>query len=138
GYDYARGAEAHGANLSRACATNHRNYGALNFGGAGRSRQLVPETWHRGVSPVSDAEPYNFEIGDLIQCVAPRSILIFSSEGDPQAADAGDLVREALPIFEEQGCADRLQYLRVPGAHALDQKRFDAIVDWTVTQACGN
>jgi dienelactone hydrolase len=79
----------------------------------------------------------HFEIVDLIKCVAPRSILIVSSEDDPQTADAGDLVREALPIFEEHGCAERLQHLRVPGAHALDQKRFDAIVDWTVRQASG-
>jgi hypothetical protein len=35
----------------------------------------------------------------------------------------------------ELGCEDHLQHLRVRGQHGLDQKRFDAIVDWTASEA---
>jgi dienelactone hydrolase len=74
----------------------------------------------------------HFEITDLIRCIAPRSMLIVSAEDDPQSADAVDLVREALPVFEEHHCAGHLQHLRVPGPHALDRRRFEAIVGWMV------
>jgi dienelactone hydrolase len=76
-----------------------------------------------------------FDLDDLPRCVAPRKIFIVSSEDDPYSADAEDLVRNALPVFEKQGCADHLQHLRVPGRHALDQARFEAISNWMVMQA---
>ena len=77
----------------------------------------------------------HFEIVDLIRCVAPRRLLVISAEDDPQTADAEDLVREALPAFEAQRRANHLEHLRVPGQHALDQRRFDAILDWSVAQS---
>ena len=81
----------------------------------------------------SFAEHYDFD--DLLRCVAPRRIFVVSSDDDPQAADAEELVKNALPAFELQGCPEHLQHLRVPGRHALGQPRFEAMVDWTVTQA---
>jgi dienelactone hydrolase len=76
-----------------------------------------------------------FDLDDLLRCVAPRRILVVSSESDPYSADASDLVKTALPAFEMQQCGDRLEHLRVPGPHALDQGRFDAILNWTVANA---
>jgi dienelactone hydrolase len=76
-----------------------------------------------------------FDIDDLLRCVVPRKILVVSSEDDPQAADAEELVSNALPAFEIEGCANHLQHLRVPGPHALDRMRFEAILDWVATQA---
>jgi cephalosporin-C deacetylase-like acetyl esterase len=77
----------------------------------------------------------HYDLDDMLRCVAPRKVFVVSSEDDPQAADADDLVRNAFPTFEIQECADHLQHLRVPGPHALDQTRFQAILDWTFTQA---
>jgi dienelactone hydrolase len=77
----------------------------------------------------------HFDIDDLLRCVAPRRILVVSSEDDPQAADAEELVKNALTAFEIQGSANHLQHLRVPGPHALDRMRFEAILDWAATQA---
>lgn len=81
----------------------------------------------------SFAEYYDFD--DLLRCVAPRKVFVVSSENDPQSADAEDVVKNALPAFEAERCKNHLQHLRVPGPHALDRGRFEAIVDWTVGQA---
>ena len=77
----------------------------------------------------------HFDLEDLLRCVAPRKIFVVSSESDPQSADAEDLVMNARPTFEIQCCADHLQHLRVPGPHALDRLRFEAILDWTQAQS---
>lgn len=77
----------------------------------------------------------HFDIVDLIRCVAPRRLLVISSEDDPQTADAEDIVREALSLFEAQHCANHLEHLRVAGPHALNQRRFDAILDWSIAQS---
>jgi dienelactone hydrolase len=79
----------------------------------------------------------HFDLDDLLRCVAPRRIFVVSSQDDPYSADAEDLVSNALPVFEKQGCADHLQHLRVPGRHALDRARFEAISNWIVMQAAG-
>ncbi len=84
----------------------------------------------------SFAEHYDFD--DLLRCIAPRKIFVVSSDDDPQAADAEELLENARQAFEVQHCADHLQHLRVPGGHPLDRERFEAIVDWTVTQAAGS
>jgi dienelactone hydrolase len=77
----------------------------------------------------------HYDLDDLLRCVAPRKIFVVSSESDPQTADADVLVKNAFLAFEIQQCANHLQHLRVPGPHALDRRRFQAILDWTVTQA---
>jgi dienelactone hydrolase len=76
-----------------------------------------------------------FEIVDLLRCVAPRRLLIVSSEDDPHSADATDLVRDALPAFIAHGFPGHLEHLRVPGSHELDQRRYQAILAWAIAQA---
>lgn len=76
----------------------------------------------------------NYDLDDLLRCVAPRSILVVSSEDDPQSADAAEVVRNAFPAFEKMGYRNHLQHLRVPGPHALDEMRFDAITSWIAMQ----
>ena len=77
----------------------------------------------------------HYDIEDLLRCVAPRPMLVVSSEDDPQAADADDVVSRVRDSFESQGCTTNLQHLRTAGPHALDESRFEALVDWTVRQA---
>jgi hypothetical protein len=78
-----------------------------------------------------------FDVDDLLRCVAPRQIFVVSADADPYSADADDMVAEGMPEFEKQGCKDHLQHLLVPGQHALNQERFDAIVEWMVARALG-
>jgi hypothetical protein len=62
--------------------------------------------------------------------IAPRRLLIVSAEDDPASADADDLVARARPAFDASGAGAHLEHLRVPGGHALDERRFNAIVEW--------
>lgn len=76
-----------------------------------------------------------FDLADLLRCAAPRKMFVVSSDDDPFASDAEALVREAAAAFVAAGQPSHIQHLRVPGAHALDARRFDAIVDWTRAEA---
>jgi hypothetical protein len=76
-----------------------------------------------------------FDIDDVLRCVTPRRIFVVSSENDPQTADATEVVETARSAFQEQSCERHLLHLRVPGPHALDQRRAVAMVDWVVAEA---
>ncbi len=71
-----------------------------------------------------------FDFDDLLRCIAPRRVLIVSSDDDPFAADADDVVARAMPAFESMGAAPQLRHFRNKGPHALDPERFTAIVDF--------
>lgn len=75
-----------------------------------------------------------FDLADLMRCVAPRRLLVVSSDDDPYAADAEDLVSESMPAFVAAGADQHLQQLRAGRGHALDEGRFAAIIDWLVEQ----
>jgi len=76
-----------------------------------------------------------FDLDDLMRCVAPRRLLLVSSEEDPLTKDADALFKAALPVFDAQNCAGHLQHLRFRGSHALDPERFQAMVEWTVARS---
>jgi dienelactone hydrolase len=78
-----------------------------------------------------------FEMADLIRCIAPRSVLVVSAETDPASGDASDVVRAARDAFDARDAGDRLTHLHVAGDHGLDVERFDAIVKWTAEQVEG-
>jgi dienelactone hydrolase len=75
-----------------------------------------------------------FDIEDVVRCIAPRKIFVVSSEDDAVSADADDVVQRAKGVFEEMNCSECLEHLRGRGGHALDRHRFNAIVDWTLAQ----
>ncbi|HUA91641.1 MAG TPA: hypothetical protein VL991_03685 [Terracidiphilus sp.] len=77
----------------------------------------------------------HFDFDDLLRCIAPRRLLVISSQEDPLSADAEDLVRAALPAFEQLNCVAHLQHVRTAAGHALDRERFNAIIDWCVARA---
>jgi dienelactone hydrolase len=74
-----------------------------------------------------------FDFDDLMRCIAPRSLLVVSSDSDPFAADAATLVERARPAFSESG--GDLQHLHRGHGHALDADRFTAIVEWLALHA---
>jgi dienelactone hydrolase len=77
----------------------------------------------------------HFDLDDLMRCTAPRKLLVVSAEDDAVSADAGDLITRAAPAFDQARAAAHLEHLRFPGAHALDEARFTAIVAWLLREA---
>jgi len=76
-----------------------------------------------------------FDTDDVLRCVAPRRIFVVSSDNDPQTEDANDVVANARSAFQQRHCEHHLLHLRVPGSHALDRQRTDAMVEWMLAEA---
>jgi dienelactone hydrolase len=75
-----------------------------------------------------------FDLDDVMRCIAPRRLFVVSAEGDPACDDASELIEAVRPAFQQPDGSETLTHLRVRGGHALDQPRFDAIVNWVVSQ----
>lgn len=78
-----------------------------------------------------------FDIEDLLVAIAPRPLLAVSATQDKYSADADELVALAAAAFAQRGSEAHLVHRRFTGAHALDQQRFDAIVDWIIDAGRG-
>ena len=76
-----------------------------------------------------------FDFADLVRCIAPRSLLVVSSDNDPYSSDAEDIVQKARPTFARLSAGDRLAHFRIEGSHALDERRFSFIVNWVTSQS---
>lgn len=61
---------------------------------------------------------------DVLAAIAPRPTMVVSGAGDKYSRDADQVVAKVAGNF--------ITELRVDGGHALDQERFDAIVEWIV------
>ena len=64
---------------------------------------------------------------DVLAAIAPRPTLVVSGTQDEYSRDADEVVARAGGDF--------ITELRVDRGHALEQDRFDAIVDWIVARA---
>ena len=71
-----------------------------------------------------------YDIDDLVSCIAPRRLLIVSSEDDKYSRDASYIVEKASSAYLELKALQNLQHKRYPGGHALTKERFDFIIDW--------
>ncbi len=76
-----------------------------------------------------------FDMEHVLAAIAPRPFFAVSAMADKYSADADELVELALPAFEAVGARGALSHLRVEGGHALDARRFDAIVQWLTAAA---
>lgn len=76
-----------------------------------------------------------YDIDDLVACIAPRKLLIVSSEEDKYSKDASYIVEKAGVAYLKYGALQNLQHKRYPGGHALTQERFDFMIEWIDTQA---
>ena len=61
---------------------------------------------------------------DVLSAIGPRPTLVVSGAGDKYSRDADEVVAKVGGDF--------ITELRVDRGHALDQERFDAIVEWLV------
>lgn len=71
-----------------------------------------------------------YDIDDLVACIAPRSLLIVSSDDDKYSKDAPDIVEKVTPIYAKCNALNNLQHKRYQGGHALTEERFHDIVEW--------
>ena len=61
---------------------------------------------------------------DLLSAIGPRPVMVVSGTQDKYSRDADQVVARVAGDF--------ITELRVERGHALDQERFDAIVEWIV------
>lgn len=71
-----------------------------------------------------------YDIYDLVSCIAPRRLLIVSSEDDKYSRDASYIIEKASPAYSELGALQNLYHKRYPDGHALTQERFDFMIEW--------
>lgn len=71
-----------------------------------------------------------YDIDDLVACIAPRNLLIVSSDDDKYSKDAPDIVEKVTPIYTECNALNNLQHKRYKGGHALTEERFHDIIEW--------
>ena len=75
------------------------------------------------------------DIGQLVELIAPRPLLLLSATEDRYSADAPEIVQAAARAYRETGAPQALEHFRAQGGHALTTQRLDAIVDWVVAQS---
>ncbi len=74
-----------------------------------------------------------YDIDDLVKLVAPRKLLLVSSDEDKYSMDAPEIVEKAEKAYVEFGVSQNLEHKRYQGGHALTEERFRDIIDWIVT-----
>jgi dienelactone hydrolase len=75
----------------------------------------------------------NYDIFDLVCCIAPRRLLIVSAEDDKYSKDAGYIIKKACSSYGYYEAETNLCHMRYKGGHALTEERFEYIVDWLFT-----
>lgn len=75
----------------------------------------------------------NYDIFDLVCCIAPRHLLIIFAEDDKYSKDAGYIIEKACYSYAYYEAEANLCHMRYKGGHALTKERFDYIVDWLYT-----
>jgi dienelactone hydrolase len=77
----------------------------------------------------------HFDIPDLVACFAPRHLLLVSATEDKYSQDADRIVAVAREKCTTAGIPSHIEHMRYEGGHALNQERFDSIVNWIAGHA---
>lgn len=72
----------------------------------------------------------NYDIDDLVACIAPRRLHIVSAEEDKYSKDAPYIVERGSKAYIEFGVEKNLYHSRYPGGHAMTKERYDFIIEW--------
>jgi len=75
------------------------------------------------------------DIGQLVELIAPRPLLLLSATEDRYSADTPEIVQAAARAYRAAGAPQALQHHRAQGGHALTEERFQIVVDWVTAQA---
>lgn len=73
-----------------------------------------------------------YDIEDLFKSICSGYLLVISSDQDKFSRDAGEICQTVNASFVENGIKKPLIHKRFRGEHALDQERFDFIINWFV------
>ena len=76
----------------------------------------------------------NFEIEDLVKSYVKRELLVVSATEDKYSKDADEICENAESYFDQIGIKKRVAHKRYKGGHKLDQKRFEDIIEWIISQ----
>lgn len=76
-----------------------------------------------------------YDIDDVVSCIAPRRLLIVSADDDKYSKDADFVVNQAKHSYAIYQAEDNLQHMRYTGGHSLTKERFDFIIDWMSNKA---
>lgn len=71
-----------------------------------------------------------YDMDDLVACIAPRKLLLVSSDEDKYSMDAPYIVEKAGEKYVELGEPQNLYHKRYQGGHALTEERFADILEW--------
>ena len=61
-------------------------------------------------------------------------MLIVAADQDIYAQDAAEIYEEVKTVYEASGNGNHIELMKVKGEHGLDEKRFNFIVNWFVTE----
>ena len=71
-----------------------------------------------------------YDIDDLVTLMAPRKLLLVSSDEDKYSMDAPEIVKTAGKQYEALGVPQNLEHKRYFGGHGLSEERYRDIIDW--------
>ena len=73
-----------------------------------------------------------YDIDDVVSCIAPRRLLIVSAENDKYSKDADFTAEQALPAYLAYNCPSNLCHKRFSGGHDMTAERYDFIINWLI------
>lgn len=108
---------------------------AVASGAACSFRTKITERTGIELSEIIPGFLTRFDVEDLVKAMAPNPVLLVSGEQDKYARDTPTVIGKALDAYRAHDAERALEGFHYPGGHDLDQSRFDAIVEWTVSAA---
>lgn len=71
-----------------------------------------------------------YDIYDVVSCIAPRRLLIVSSDSDKYSKDAAYIVEKASSAYAKWSALGNLEHKQYQGDHAITEERFYDIIKW--------
>lgn len=71
-----------------------------------------------------------YDIYDVVSCIAPRRLLIVSSDSDKYSRDAAYIVEKASSAYAKWSALGNLEHKQYRGGHAITEERFYDIIKW--------
>ncbi len=116
-------------------AVDSRARFAVASGAACSFRTRITERTGIEMSEVIPGFLTQFDIEDLVRAMAPNPVLLISGKDDKYSRDTPAVMRKAVDTYRAHRAEAALKGFHYAGGHELDESRFNAIVEWTVSTA---
>ncbi len=113
-------------------AVDERIRGGCASGALASYRRKIADGTGIEMAEVIPGFTSHFDMHHVLAAAASRPFLVVSGADDKYSVDAPEIVDEVLAARGGEGADHLLSHVRVPGGHALDSHRFEAIIDWMV------